>query len=352
MTNHFPCSRLIRQAGKLARVVVWFAGFAVAQQVGRHEGINLRDLLPRTDPLAVQDLRFDPTFARAALQYLRSQNPDLLDQLAKSPAATHLLNHTRNFDYDVPKGSTSALVSHLLQPPSKHAGEIQTCERSLAFFSGPMLDDPHWVADDLRYLPDDFRFHGSLFLTFGYDIGVAINNTASLNCAHPRFKDHPRELLYYAIHELHHVGFMTYQPPPKLSELKTCADLLRLVEYSTQLEGMAVVAAYQRRHDDHATSDDPDYVALEDAHKLQREESLYFDDFNYLKRRGTEPADAAAWAVIDRMSSGERLWYRVGARMAQQIEKARGRTVLLELVKKGPADFLQTYQSLATTAAN
>jgi hypothetical protein len=317
----------------------------------RSQVIRLSDLVRSQDALGTQDLHFDATFTSEAIEFLRSRSPALLDQIAASPAAAHLLSHARNFDYDVPRDSASALVGYLLQRPGNHIREIQTCEQSLAFFSGPMLDDPHWVGDTLSYLPSDFRFHGTLFLTFGYDIGVAISNTASLNCAHVHFKDHPRELLYYAIHELHHVGFMSYQPPPKLSELKTCADLLRLIEYSTQLEGMAVLAAYQRRHDEHAVTGDEDYVALDDEQRMQHDEVLYFDDFNYLKRRGTEPADAAAWAVIDRMSSGERLWYRSGAKMAQKIEQARGRPALLELIKKGAADFLQTYETLSPAVA-
>lgn len=98
-----------------------------------------------------------------------------------------------------------------------------------------MLDDLGWVADALAYLPADFRFRGTLFLTFGYDIGVAFHSNASLNFAHPHFDKHPRELLYYAIHALHHVGFYRYQPAAKLSALKTYADLLGLVEYATCL---------------------------------------------------------------------------------------------------------------------
>ena len=209
-----------------------------------------------------------------------------------------------------------------------------------------MLADPHWVADALRYLPADFRFHGTLFLTFGYDIGVAFAPNASLNCTHSRFNQHPRELLYYAIHELHHVGFMAYQTPPKLADIKTCADLLNLVEYSTQMEGMAVLAAYQRRSDVHALADDPDYIALQDQKRMQSILASYFKDYQYLKSRRSEPADADAWAVNKRMSSGERLWYRVGAYMAQQIETSKGRAALVELIKQGPAQFIPTYQSL------
>ena len=308
--------------------------------------VALRNLVGPGDELASQDLHFDSSFAQLALTYLQSRDPRVLEQLANSPAAAHMLNHARNFDYDVPKDSPAALVSHLLTPPSKHVGESEPCERSIVFFSGPMLDNPHWVEDTLRYLPGDFRFHGTLFLTFGYDIGVAFSPNASLNCAHPHFKEHPRELTYYAIHELHHVGFMTYRPPPRVSELKTCNDLLGLVEYSTQLEGIAVLAAYRRRLQEHALDDDGDYVALQDEQRIQHDKARYFEDFNYLQKCANQVADANAWAVIDRMSSGERLWYRVGASMAQRIEQVSGRSKLLDLVKTGPASFVEAYRAV------
>ena len=339
----------MRRAGRIASVMISAWSLIVAAQTRdlRKHPIALHDLVNPGDRLAAQDLHFDASFAQLALEYLRSGDSSALERLGKSPAATHLLNHARNFDYDVPKDSPEALVAHLLTPPEKHLKEMEACEQSLGFFSGPMLDDPHWVEDSLRYLPEDFRFHGSLFLTFGYDIGVAISPTASLNCAHSHFKGHPRELIYYAIHELHHVGFMTYQPPPKLSELKTCADLLRLVQYSTQLEGMGVLAAYERRRQEHALADDGDYVALENEPRMQRDEMLYSEDFHYLERRAAQPADADAWAVIDRMSSGERLWYRVGARMAQRIERVSGQKALVELVKQGPASFIEAYRAVS-----
>jgi len=70
---------------------------------------------------------------------------------------------------------------------------------------------------------------------------------------------------------------------------------------------MAVLAAYQRRQTDHALGDDPDYIALNDARRIPVELASYFSDFNYLTRRGSQAAVADAWAIIERMSSGERL---------------------------------------------
>ena len=71
---------------------------------------------------------------------------------------------------------------------------------------------------------------------------------------------------------------MSYHPPPKLADVKSCADLLQLVEYSTQMEGMAVLAAYQRRRDERALAEDPDYVALEDPERIKADLASYFKD--------------------------------------------------------------------------
>lgn len=333
--------------GWLCLSVACVSSVSAQQRPADGRPIAIRQLVPAGDPLAVQDFTFDASFALRALDDLRAPDPGLLAAMAASPAITHILAHATNFDYDIPKDSRTALVESLLGPREKQAERSAICEESLAYFDGPMVADPHWVNDTLGYLPAGFRFHGSLFLTYGYDIGVAFAPNASLNCTHAHFHQHPRELLYYAIHELHHVGFMTYQKPPRLADIKSCADLLRLVEYSTQLEGMAVLAAYQRRHDDGALADDRDYVALEDPVRMQSELASYFQYYEYLKGRGEQPADKDAWAVIERMSAGERLWYRVGAYMARRTEAAKGRAALVDLVKQGPAAFLAAYRSAA-----
>jgi hypothetical protein len=306
---------------------------------------SLGELVGPNDALAVQDLRFDAREAADALAYIQSGDPALLDRLENSPAAAHIFAHARNYEYDVPRDSTRSLILQLIKPDDQRPRRVATCGQSLEFFTGPMLDDPHWVEDVLKCLPEGFRFKGSLFLTFGYDIGVAFAPNASLNGAHRKFDGHSRELLYYAIHELHHVGFMSYQAPRPLSDFKTCDDLLRFVVYSTQLEGMAVFAAWDRRSRENALSSDGDYVALQDEEGMKKIEETYFADLDYLKKRQGQAADKVAWAVPERMS-GDRLWYRVGARMALRIDRELGRPALLDLIKKGPADFMSTYLDL------
>ena len=327
----------------MAGVVAALAGGA-ARPADRP--VALRRLVPAGDPLARQDLTFDARFAATAVDYARRRDARLLDTLAALPASAHILGHARQFDYDVPRDSTTALVRHLLAPSPALAAQADEVERNIAFFTGPLLDDPRWVDDVLRDLPAGFRFHGSLFLTFGYDIGVALAPNASLNGASPRFDGRPRELLYYAIHELHHVGLMTYQPPPRIGDIKTCADLLHLVDYSTELEGMAVAAARPRRTADRALQADGDYVALEDPAAMRVLEARYVDAYRYLERRGQQAADKEAFAVIDRMSSGDRLWYRVGALMAERVERALGHDALVAIVAQNHPTLVDTYWTI------
>lgn len=60
----------------------------------------------------------------------------------------------------------------------------------------------------LKYLPGNFNYSGNLFFTFGYDLGVVYGKNASVNLAHPQFIKDINEIKYYAIHELHHAGFV------------------------------------------------------------------------------------------------------------------------------------------------
>jgi hypothetical protein len=331
----------------LAALAASTAACLVRAAPGRRDPVALADLVPAGDPLAAQDVTFDARFADVALQQLASDDARLLDRLAALPASEHLLRHAKQFDYDVPKESTGALVRHLLKPSADRAAHATACRASLAYFTGPLLDDPHWVGDVLRDLPAGFRFRGAtLFLTYGYDIGVALAPCASLNGAHTKFNGHPRELVYYAIHELHHVGFMTCQAPLRIADLATCADVLRFVEYATQLEGMAVHAAWDRRRREDALAADGDYVALGDEAAMQAAEARYWEICESLRRRGTQKADAEALATIERLSS-ERLWYRVGARMAARIEDRLGHEALTALVLQGPEGFLDAYRRVA-----
>ena len=79
---------------------------------------------------------------------------------------------------------------------------------------------------------------------------------------------------------------------------------------------------------------------------MEKDAAAYFRDFDHLTARGDEPLDADAMAVVERMSGGERLWYRVGALMARRIEEAQGRAALVALIGRDPALYIETARKL------
>ena len=348
MSVHWRRNRSGRGASlvSLAGLAVLTGGAAPRAATERLR-VVLADLVPPESPLAVHDLTLDARHAALGIEYARAASPELLREMAALPATEHLLRHARTFDNeDAPRESTEALTRHLASPADGSPLDAAACSRSLAVFTGPMQDDPRWIGDVLRYLPADFRFRGALYLTFGYDIGVAEGATASLNCAHRFFRESPRELIYYAVHELHHVGFMSYQPSRPLSKLRTYADLAAFVAWATQMEGMAVWAAEPRRRAEGALGSDgsADYLALQDEARLDRLEDVYFRELDALKARGDATAGSDSFLATYEAFAKERLWYRIGARMARRIEEAEGRPALVALVREGPQRFLADYR--------
>ena len=90
--------------------------------------------------------------------------------------------------------------------------------------------------------------------------------------------------------------------------------------------------------------DDSFHIALENPEKMRELEKRYNEQYHYLQSRGNEPADPDAFAVVDRMSSGDRLWYRVGARMAARVEQQMGRDALVALIAGGHPALVETYR--------
>lgn len=298
----------------------------------------------KSSHLPGRDLNFDFSFVELSIEYLESGDDNVLDKLADSSSVAHLLNHARHTTFETP--GAEALVRDLLEPREEKAKLIPHVHKLLSFARREIAGNPDWICETLRYLPEGFCFHGRLYFTFGYDIGVSVTPNASLNLAHSHFLKNPEELVYYAIHELHHTGYTTCHPLPVVKDLRNCSDLLGLVEYCTHLEGMGVYAPIRIRQRNGALDDDPDYVALQSEERIAEYERQYWRDYEYLRYRGTEPLDQDAFTVLGRMSTGDRLWYRVGAHMAATIENELGLPALVEFIKKGPGEFVRAYQRI------
>jgi hypothetical protein len=86
-----------------------------------------------------------------------------------------------------------------------------------------------------------------------------------------------------------------------------------------------------------------DYVALADEQRMERDETRYFQEYDALRRRGIDAVDKDALAVIERMSGGERLWYR-SALAWRRASSERSAAAMISLVMHKPDRLVPTYR--------
>jgi hypothetical protein len=239
------------------------------------------------------------------------------------------------------------LIERILDEFSQMGVEPQELEKRLESFEKNRDAQLRCRQEAAAYLPKDALSETVLYLTVGYDIGVAVSGEASLNLAHPHFLENEDEVWFYCVHEVHHAGFQKYHDLPVLADVQTTSDLAGLIRYLTTLEGLAVHAARKWRTEAGALQDDQDYVALLDPKSMDRYEEEFFSLYASLVEGSPRPLKERDWEILDRMSSGNRLWYRVGARIADRLERELGREMLIEMIRQGPDAFFGWYAEIA-----
>lgn len=292
-------------------------------------------------------LHFDLNHVKLALRYLETRDESTLRRLIDSPATTHLLAHARHYSSGMPSGSAEELTRSLIEPVQEKAGLVETVWRAVTDAEELIRGADSWIFHATSLLPGSFCFSGSLFFTFGYDIGVSCGPNASINLAHPCFRETRDELVVYCVHELHHAGFSAYQSAPDFGRIETRSDLAAIVDFCAHLEGIAVLAAMGPRLERNITVDYlGDYEALADSQRMAGLIRRFFELRQRLAVRVGEPCDDADFGIIDEMSSGERLWYRVGCHMGQTIAEHYGRDRLAGLIEKGPESFFRAFSAI------
>ncbi len=290
--------------------------------------------------------RLDPSFALLALDALDSNDPSLRQRLVSTAAAHHLGAHARRVAIGGDRPTDRQLVDRILvsaRVAHLQAPAVRLLVRQVV---GDTVSLARCWSEAARYLPPSALRGSTLYLQIGYDIGVAVAGDASLNVANRHFLADPDEIWFYCVHEMHHAGVEHFHDLPTLSRVETTQQLVALVRYLTFLEGMAVHAARAWRAERGALARDSDYAALEDSSRMRRDEQEYFRIYDSLAAVPARRLQQHDWSILDRLSSGERLWYRVGALMAGRIERRRGLATLRDLVVAGPDAFFDAYDSI------
>lgn len=293
------------------------------------------------------NLKYDFSFAELAIQYLETGDTLLLTKIARLDAVDHIMNHAKKYNYNVPKTSNRALVEYLLHPLEKESLKLDRFKRNLEFAKEQVLKDDFIQQRCKEFLPEEFQYTGNLYFTYGYDLGVVFGKNASVNLAHSHYLYNPTEIRYYMLHELHHAGYFECRNKPMPDwEMKTYADAVNLIALATQLEGMATYVPLEVRLNENAMDSDKDYVCLNDSLVMQDLEKEYFQIYNHFLAHPNKAITDSDWKLIAPLSDGKRLWYRVGALMAKNIDEQLGRDKLVDLINKDPKAFIDCYLSL------
>lgn len=289
---------------------------------------------------------FDFSHVKLAIEYFDAPRDSLLAEIAATPAALHLKRHSDRTGYysagATPREITNDLVEKTPSPETLNAVRdlVRYADKNPARQKACGLEAA-------AHLPEEVRPNNPLYITWGYDIGVAMDDRASLNFTHTHFLENREEIWFYCIHEVHHTGVMQIHPmPDKISDIDTVQELYDFARYATFLEGLAVHAARDARREASALGHDRDYLALEDVKSLDRIVGAYWKNLSFLKSEIGVPLNKVHWQVVEDMSSGDRLWYVAGAAMAAEIESHQGRGRLLEVIRQGPDAFFAAYQNI------
>jgi hypothetical protein len=287
---------------------------------------------------------FDFEHVESALAYFDSADEQILRQIADSRATQHLLAHSERTGYYATGTTGLELTRALLGEPEEwRTAKVKTLT---SYLRANADRQTACLAEAKQYLPARVEMADRLHLTWGYDIGVAMDGSALLNLAHDHFLEDPQEVWFFCIHEMHHAGVTSLHPMVRISGIATTQKLFEFLKYSTFLEGTATYAAYDARAEANALGKDRDYVALQDEIGMDRYRAEYFETYKRLESAPDRPVRQSDWQAIENLSDGDRLWYRVGAEMTATIDDHLGRERLKEIISAGPGAFFRAYFAL------
>jgi hypothetical protein len=293
------------------------------------------------------NVTYDFSFAELAVNYLETADTAFIYEMAELEATDHILKHAIRFNYDVPTKSKVELVTYLLSPFDEKKETLNQFKRNLQFAKDSIANTDLSQKICLQYLPNGFQFSSKLFFTYGYDLGVVYENNASLNLAHPFYLNNYMEIKYYSIHELHHAGFLMLKNSQMPSlQISTYNEMAKLIEYLTHLEGMGTFAPLDIRIREDAMNSDSDYIAFQDSSMMQDYINEYFEVYHHFKNNPNLILTDEDWGKIGILSDGKRLWYRVGAKIAYEIDGELGRDKLASLIQQPSENFINTYLQL------
>ena len=298
---------------------------------------------------ATYDVCFDFDHVELSLKAIGERDDTLLLDISRLPGASHMAGHASRFARDTAP-SALEITRSLLLPFDKTAQVVDETRQALAAArqlaaavaaaqENEGENPPQWLVALTDLLPPGQAFRGTLYLTFGYDIGVVSHpGEASVNLAVSHIRKDPAQLPHYACHELHHAAYASIHPLPVLEKVDTRAAMIDLTRYLTHLEGLGMYAGWLVANAQGNWQGDPDYVVLTNpkrARGILRVFGKLLAELHHLPKKlsVTEVGD-----VLSRFGSPDKLFHYAGFLMAKRIDEMLGRDALLSTMEIAAAD--------------
>ena len=286
----------------------------------------------------------DYSFINCVLEYLERPREDTFHVIVSNEAAKDVHAHAYRF-HNTTLDNQDFWRKILKSESNKGKEHLEKIRKNLEYIT---IHDKEFLEafDEVStYLPDELELNTKLHLMIGYDMGIVFGSNAFLNAGHSFFFENKRELLYLAMHEVHHVGYAHYNPTYSFDSINNIKDFLPIIKYSTHLEGLAVYCPLQRRLRENGLKH-RDYPVLLDKMEKERLVRKYFEIVAEIERSEDREIVEKDWDLLRQMSDIYRLWYITGAHMAQVIDEKLGREKLIQTIIDGPERYYQTYLSL------
>ncbi|MFW9844651.1 MAG: DUF5700 domain-containing putative Zn-dependent protease [Candidatus Thorarchaeota archaeon] len=288
-------------------------------------------------PLSVN---IDTSFIVPLLKHLSKPSKESLIEITNHEAAKKTYSHavrTRNTTKSI-----SSFWKEIMNKLSKSKNLIDYVKQSLTFIHNETNTFDKLLKELWNEFPEGTHLRSVLYANLGYDIGIVSEGCALINIGHKDYHKNPQEILYMSMHELHHVVYTAYNSFFDLTQVNRFDQLCDIVRYCTHMEGLAIYSTLKPRRAANVLNN-RDYKLFLDEKARKKRVSEYFDLLTELEIRGDAPLQENDWAILERMTDRNRLWYVAGAHMSQLVEEKLGHETLVDTIRLGPEYFFKIY---------
>ncbi|MBD3192643.1 MAG: hypothetical protein GF308_18525 [Candidatus Heimdallarchaeota archaeon] len=289
-------------------------------------------------------ITIDSSFIEDVFNFFENSSQESLADLTQHQAAKDIYENATMFN------STSENIENfwktILEREKKKGKEyFQKILLAQDYFSKQTSDFTQAFNEINNFIPKETNLECTLYQMLGYDLGIANDRNALINLGHHLYHEFNRELLYFSMHELHHVVYFNYHPMRTMDEIKTTEDLVSLLKFLTHLEGLATYLTLEKRIKENGLTF-KDYKVLTNERETRKHTQEYFEVLNRIAEQPKREIQEEDFKVFEIMSGGPRLWYVAGGQIAKQIDEKLGREALVQTMIDGAESFFNQYNSL------